>query len=56
MGHNFIEEFLPVQSKTGSNIEITWKTRTGGKVNTKVILVPVSVKGELLALHFITKT
>jgi len=43
-----------MESKTGSNIEITWKTKTGGKVNTKVILVPVSVKGELLALHFIS--
>lgn len=29
--------------------------KTGGNVNTRVILVPVSVKGELLALHFITK-
>ena len=44
-----------MESKTGSNIEVTWKTKTGGKVNTKVILVPVSVKRELLALHFITK-
>jgi len=44
-----------MESKTGSYIEITWRTKTGGHVNTKVILVPVSVKGELLALHFITK-
>ncbi|HKM76748.1 MAG TPA: PAS domain-containing protein [Candidatus Bathyarchaeia archaeon] len=44
-----------IESKTGSYLEITWKTKTGGKVNAKVILVPVSVKGELLALHFITK-
>ena len=44
-----------MESKTGSHIEITWRTKTGGNVNTEVILAPVSVKGELLALHFITK-
>ena len=44
-----------MESKTGSCIEITWKTKTGGNVNTQVILVPVIIDEELLALHFITK-
>jgi len=44
-----------VDSKTGSCIDITWRTQKGERVKTQVILVPVSVSGELLALHFITK-
>jgi len=44
-----------MESKTGSYIDITWKNKTGRNVKTKVILVPISVEGELLALHFITK-
>jgi len=45
-----------MNSKTGSCIDITWKKKTGGNVSTQVILVPVSIDGHLLALHFITKT
>ena len=44
-----------MNSKTGSCIDITWKRKTGGNANTQVILVPVSIEGHLLALHFITK-
>jgi hypothetical protein len=44
-----------MNSKTGSCIDITWKTKTGGNVHSQVILVPVSIGGHLLALHFITK-
>jgi len=44
-----------MESKTGSSIDITWKTKTGGNINTDFILVPVSAKEEPLALHVITK-
>ena len=37
----------------GSSIDVEWKKKTGGKVKTKVILVPFIFKKHLLALHFI---
>ena len=43
-------------SKTGSCIDVTWKKKGAGRVNTQVILVPVSINGHLLALHFITRS
>jgi len=44
-----------MESKTGSHVDVTWTRKAGGFVNTRVILVPISVKGELLALHFISE-
>jgi PAS domain S-box-containing protein len=43
-----------IESKTGSCVNITWKKKTGGQVKTQVILVPISVNGTLLAMHFIS--
>jgi len=43
-----------MNSKTGSCIDVTWK-KLDGRVNTRVILVPVTVKGHLLALHYISE-
>jgi hypothetical protein len=40
---------------TGSDIDVTWKRKSGGHVDTKVMLVPVGYQGHLLALHFIAK-
>jgi PAS domain-containing protein len=40
---------------TGSNIDVTWKRKSGGNVDTKVMLVPVGYQGHLLALHFIAE-
>ena len=37
----------------GSSFEVEWKKKTGGKVKTKVILVPFLFNGHLMALHFI---
>jgi hypothetical protein len=37
----------------GSSFPITWKTKSGKKVRTQVILVPVMYENHLLALHFI---
>jgi PAS domain-containing protein len=44
-----------MESKNASAIHVTWKKKAGGNINTQVILVPISVKGELLALHYITE-
>jgi len=38
----------------GSTIEVTWKKKGGGTVDTKCILVPISYNGHLMALHFIS--
>ncbi|HEY6586550.1 MAG TPA: hypothetical protein VIY97_05185, partial [Candidatus Methanoperedens sp.] len=44
-----------MEDKIGSDIEVSWKKKTGESVKTKVIIVPISYMGELLALHFISK-
>ena len=44
-----------MEDKTGSEIEVSWKKKTGESVKTKVIMVPISYNGELFALHFISK-
>jgi hypothetical protein len=44
-----------MEDKVGSSIEVSLKKKSGGSVKTNVIIVPINYKGELLALHFITK-
>jgi PAS domain-containing protein len=44
-----------MEDKIGSDIEVSWKKKTGESVKTKVIMVPISYMGELFALHFISK-
>ena len=45
-----------MENKIGSSIDISWKDKKSGSlIDTNVILVPLSYKGELFALHFITK-
>lgn len=44
-----------MQKKVGSANNIVWKTKTGEKVATSVILVPVSFDNHILALHFVSK-
>ena len=45
-----------MEQKIGSNIIISWKNKKKGNlIKTNVILVPQSYKGELFALHFVTK-
>ena len=43
-----------MENMEGSTIEITWKKKSGGTVDTTVILVPIAYKGHLFALHFIS--
>lgn len=38
----------------GSAIQVTWRTKSGGTVDTSVILVPVAYKEHLFALHFVS--
>jgi hypothetical protein len=37
-----------------ANIKVTWKKKTGGTVNTTVVLVPIAYEDHLFALHFIS--
>jgi carbohydrate-binding DOMON domain-containing protein len=38
----------------GSTVPITWKKKSGGTVDSTVILVPVSYQDHLFAMHFIS--
>ena len=44
-----------MEDKIGSDIEVSWKKKTGESIKTRVIMVPISYMGELVALHFISK-
>jgi hypothetical protein len=44
-----------MELKSALIIHVAWKKKAGGSINTQAILVPISVKGELLALHYITE-
>jgi PAS domain S-box-containing protein len=43
-----------MESKTGSCVNVTCKRKMGGQVNTQVMLVPIRVKGAMLAMHFMS--
>ena len=43
-----------MENGTGATLEVTWKKKSGGTVDTTVILVPVMYQGHALALHFIS--
>jgi PAS domain S-box-containing protein len=43
-----------MEEKVGSSFAITWKRKGGGRVRTNVILVPISYRGQDMALHFVT--
>lgn len=45
---------LAMEKNIGSTIDVSWKKKNGGSVNTKVILVPVMFQGHAFALHFIS--
>lgn len=42
-----------MQSLSASTIQVRWKKKSGGTADTTVILVPISYKGHLVALHFV---
>ena len=43
-----MDKFVP------SNIKVTWKKKSGGTVDTSVVLVPIEFDDHLFALHFIS--
>jgi len=43
-----------MEERVGSSFAVTWKRKGGGHVRTNVILVPISYKGQDMALHFVT--
>jgi len=43
-----------MEKMVASTIELTWKKRSGGTVDTTVVLVPIAYGGRLLALHFVS--
>lgn len=43
-----------VEQFVGASIDVTWQTRSGGTVDTNMILVPVAYDGHVFALHYIT--
>jgi len=38
----------------GSTINVEWRKKSGDKVDTSVILVPIAYDGHLFALHFVS--
>lgn len=43
-----------MENGVSSSLQVSWKKKSGGSVNTTVMLVPIMYKGHLLALHFIS--
>ena len=44
-----------MEKGVASSIRVTWKKKSGGNVNTNVILVPIEYEDHVLAIHFISK-
>jgi len=40
--------------KVGSRVPITWRRKEGGEVATDVILVPITLDGQDMAMHFVS--
>ena len=38
----------------GSTISVTWRKKSGGTIDTTVILVPLCYEGHMFALHFVS--
>lgn len=43
-----------MENGVGSAVQITWKKKSGGSVETTVVMVPIMYRGHMLALHFIS--
>ena len=43
-----------MEKMEGAAIKVAWKKKSGGTIDTTVILVPVAYKGHVFALHFIS--
>jgi hypothetical protein len=43
-----------INQMEGSTVEIFWKKKNGGEIQTTVILTPIVFEGHLFAMHFIS--
>ncbi len=43
-----------VDHKVASSLPVTWKRKGGGTIKTQAIFAPISFKGTVLTLHFVT--
>ena len=43
-----------VERFVGATLDVTWQTKSGHAVDTRVILVPVAYEGHVFALHYIS--
>lgn len=43
-----------MEDMVATRVKVTWKKKSGGTVDTTVILVPISYKGHVFALHFVS--
>ena len=43
-----------MENGVGSTLLVSWKKKSGGSVETTVILVPIIYQGHLIALHYIS--
>lgn len=43
-----------MEKMEGAAFKVAWKKKSGGTIDTTVILVPVAYKGHVFALHFIS--
>ena len=43
-----------VEGKIASTAAVTWKKKGGGTVKSQTIFAPISFKGTVLAIHFVT--
>ena len=43
-----------VNAKVASSIPVTWKKKDGGTMKTQTIFAPISFKGTVLPIHFVT--
>jgi len=53
--HALVEAFHnTMENCISSTLDVTWKTKSGGSVDTTVVLIPIMFQGHLLALHFVS--
>ena len=53
--HALVSTYQKAMTKmVASKVNITWKKKSGGTVDTTVILVPIAYQGHPFALHFVS--
>ena len=53
--HALVEAFQnTMENCISSTLKVAWKKKSGGSVETSVVLIPIMYQGHLIALHFIS--